>query len=319
MKRIAYVGLSTPLFYDYKHPAATAPGDLISSPNPILECPSGLLLLFDEIWFLTRSLCPQNMRALTYVKFVDEQFGGVLDDLLPRGDWESEISANPVLSARYEASRTAFFSRYQENVAKTGVWWEAAPDNHSHGIKIGNQVFTGNSASMFSALVDLQIATRLKMHNAEWITNSITQGWLSSGGEAWAPLRLTQHLMVDRIPNTQTPHGPWGAHFEEIRANPHLCDFRAWAAHQQFGSEKEIFDFKKQVDAAIKWSMKEIFLKQFDRKKLAFGAGLSLVGEALGALVPGGGLMVSGAEQLSSYLQQGQRRWQAFLVSTSPG
>ena len=75
--RIAYVGLSTPLFYDYHFPATKAPSDLSSSPNPILDSSFGIMLLFDEIWFLCRSLCPDNMRSLSYVKFMDEQ------DLLP--------------------------------------------------------------------------------------------------------------------------------------------------------------------------------------------------------------------------------------------
>jgi len=72
-KRIAYVGLSTPVFYDYKYPAPQSKADTRSSPNPILDSPYRLLLLYDEIWFLTRSLCPNNMRTLSYVKFLDEE------------------------------------------------------------------------------------------------------------------------------------------------------------------------------------------------------------------------------------------------------
>jgi hypothetical protein len=68
-KRIAYVGLSTPVFYDYKYSARETNADTRSSPNPILDSPYGLLLLYDEIWFLTRSLCPDNMRDLPYVNF----------------------------------------------------------------------------------------------------------------------------------------------------------------------------------------------------------------------------------------------------------
>jgi hypothetical protein len=70
--RIAYVGLSGPLFYDYGHLATPGPADMQSSPNPILDSPYGLLLLFDELWFLTRSVCPENMRELDYVRFLDE-------------------------------------------------------------------------------------------------------------------------------------------------------------------------------------------------------------------------------------------------------
>jgi hypothetical protein len=32
------------------------------SPNPILDSPFGLMLLYDELWFLTKDLCPTNLR-----------------------------------------------------------------------------------------------------------------------------------------------------------------------------------------------------------------------------------------------------------------
>lgn len=71
--RIAVIGLSTPLCYDYKNPIKNPSGDIYDTPNPILESPFGLLLLYDEVWFLNRNLCPQNMWNLPYVKFMDEE------------------------------------------------------------------------------------------------------------------------------------------------------------------------------------------------------------------------------------------------------
>ena len=50
--RIGYIGLSTPLAYDYSVDARRAPSDLHSSPNPLLDSPYGLMLLYDELWFL---------------------------------------------------------------------------------------------------------------------------------------------------------------------------------------------------------------------------------------------------------------------------
>src|SRR5689334_3222402 len=79
-KRIAFVGLSGPIFYDYNNQATRAASDLIDSPNPVLDSPFGLMLLFDEVWFLCRSLCPENLRGASFVKFVDET------SLLPKTD-----------------------------------------------------------------------------------------------------------------------------------------------------------------------------------------------------------------------------------------
>ena len=79
--RIGLVGLSSPVFYDYRHPASIAPSDLSSSPNPVLEGAFGALLLYDELWFLCRSLCPENMRSISCVKFLDEL--GMLPEFNP--------------------------------------------------------------------------------------------------------------------------------------------------------------------------------------------------------------------------------------------
>ena len=71
MKRRACIGLSSPTayFYDHKHE------HLKKEPwewNPILESPQGLITLFDELWFLSRVLCPVNLRREPYVKFLDD-------------------------------------------------------------------------------------------------------------------------------------------------------------------------------------------------------------------------------------------------------
>ena len=81
--RIAYIGLSYPTFYDYLHESPKTQNDTSSSPNPVIESPWGLMILYDELWFLCESLCPNNMRKLPYVKFVDKMFPDLyFDDML---------------------------------------------------------------------------------------------------------------------------------------------------------------------------------------------------------------------------------------------
>ena len=50
-RRIAYIGLSYPLLYDYKNQAEMTENDVTDSPNPIIESPLGLMILYDELWF----------------------------------------------------------------------------------------------------------------------------------------------------------------------------------------------------------------------------------------------------------------------------
>lgn len=62
--RIGLVGLSSPLFYDYGISAGRAPSDLYDSPNPVLDSPFGLMLLYDELWFsLPQPLPGEHARA----------------------------------------------------------------------------------------------------------------------------------------------------------------------------------------------------------------------------------------------------------------
>lgn len=99
-KRTAYIGISYPLLYDYRHQADKSSNDLLDSPNPIIESPLGLMIFYDEILFLCKSVCPNNMRNLPYVKFVDE----IYVDFDFKGIWEcanekeNSITVNTKLS-----------------------------------------------------------------------------------------------------------------------------------------------------------------------------------------------------------------------------
>jgi hypothetical protein len=66
-KRSAYIGLSGPLCYDYKNKLNT------DYPNPILEAPVGLMVLYDEAVFLNEIVCPKSMRNLDFVKFISDK------------------------------------------------------------------------------------------------------------------------------------------------------------------------------------------------------------------------------------------------------
>jgi len=165
--RIGFVGLSTPLFYDYRYPASIAPSDGSTSPNPILEGAFGGLLLYDELWFLCRSLCPDNMRTLSYVKFLDEM--GEVPEVDP--EWLPE--PDKIFDRR---AVDAFHNSYLDyNAVKksANVYWDAAADNHSHALKIGDIHLNGNSWNIKNVVFDLLLAGRLSQQ-VELITNSFT-------------------------------------------------------------------------------------------------------------------------------------------------
>ncbi|MDP5306434.1 hypothetical protein [Paracoccus spongiarum] len=69
--RRAFVGFSTPVGFDYNAPDRDDAG-----PPPVLIGCTGLLILYDEIWFAHPVVCPRNMRDLEYVKFICDEFPG---------------------------------------------------------------------------------------------------------------------------------------------------------------------------------------------------------------------------------------------------
>src|SRR5690242_9801153 len=122
-KRIAYVGLSSPIFYDYSRLGKPSENEM-DSPNPILDGSFGLFMLFDEIWFISRNLCPQNLRRAPFVRFLFEE--GRLPNL-------SQIQiAKPetVFTGKQRRTYSNFYRKYREAVKHVGIHWNARPDNH---------------------------------------------------------------------------------------------------------------------------------------------------------------------------------------------
>lgn len=315
--RVAFVGLSTPLFYDYRNPAGRAIADMQSSPNPILDSPFGIFLLFDEIWFLCRSLCPKNMRDLPYVKFLDES--GKLPSL---SDCESKannlaetVTADPGFYKQYQEYYDTF-KIYRETVKRVGIHWEAAPDNHTHGLKIGDIQTSANSISLRNLFFDIEIVNSIGKKNVELITNSFSQRFLEEGDNPILKAKLAELLVIDNIPNYLSPQGPYHPCVEEARNNPYLKDFRKWVSAQPVSPDaNELLDIKKEVEAAIQKSQDEIFLKYLDRKTQYFSVGRKLAAAAADIFVPGASTVATVLEELSNFFEKGERRWQGFIVS----
>jgi hypothetical protein len=55
-------------------------------PNPILEAPLGLMVLYDEVVFLNETICPKSMQDLDFIKFLSDRED--IKDLLEKIDEE---------------------------------------------------------------------------------------------------------------------------------------------------------------------------------------------------------------------------------------
>jgi hypothetical protein len=308
MKRIGYVGLSTPVFYDYRAPASKAPSDGSSSPNPIIEGAFGALLLYDELWFLCRSLCPENMRILPYVKFLDEI--GMAPDVDP--NWlptPEEVFLPAALESFSNASRS-----YQLIKDQVKVYWDAAADNHTHGLKIGNQHLSGNSWSIQNVLFDLLLVERLP-ENVELVTNSFSSLLFQTKATVGERLQLTESLILEGVPQFLSQKGPYHPCIEEVRESDFLNSFRKWIVEDAFTSNiTDINEVKKETEAKLAEAQRRIFLQYLDPRGSYKSFAETILGMGVDALIPGAGAIKDLMGQKNAEKQKQGFRWQGFII-----
>ena len=307
--RKAFVGLSTPIGFDYKNKATKAQADTVSSPNPILDSPFGLMLLFDEIIFLSRSLCPENMRHLPYVSFLDES--GAFP-VLEKAEIE-KLRQSSVNNSQYENGLS-----FQESLDNAGVVEGMGVDNHSHGLKIDSIKCYANTTS-YNLAVDSYICKKINDPSIELITNSRFQPLLETYDRAMKDIAqqslLTQLLVIENIPNYLTAQGPYHSVIEEVRENQDISEFRKWIVQQKgLTSFNEVKEMKLNVENALRDAQERLFLKHCDSKRHYLSIGKAMLGDVLGVLCPITGTLTALAEAGEDLLNPQAMRWQGFLI-----
>lgn len=308
MKRIGYVGLSTPILYDYANTARRTHSDLKSSPNPILDGAFGAMLLYDEIWFLSKSLCPQNMRNLSFVKFLDEL--GRVPEVDP--DWfqdPQEIFTVEALDAWKNSKRD-----YEGAKRDVGIYWDSQADNHTHNLKIGKAVLSGNSWTLKNVIYDILTVERLPQ-NIEFITNKFSSNLFKTQASSHRSLQLSEVLVLNAVPQFISPKGPYHPCLEEVRNSAFLNDFRAWMVEDSLAaSKKEISEIKSEVDAKLLEAQRNVFLKYLEPKGSYVSVAETLLSYGADALVPGSATIKDLLGNLNSEKQKRGSRWQGFIV-----
>lgn len=308
MKRIGYIGLSSPIFYDYATTATRAPSDIHSSPNPILEGAFGSMLLYDELWFLCRSLCPENMRQLSYVKFLDEI--GLVKDIAFNVVPPPEAVFSKDALARYSNSS----SRYSEMVRKSRFYWDHRVDNHTHTLDVCGFRLNGNSWNARAAVIDLMVVELIE-HEVELITNSFTAALFQNEVSERNRIEIAQQLVLDTVPQFLSETGPYHPCLEEVRDSNYLHDFRRWMRREfSTAGERELAEIKDEIDTKIADSKRDVFLKHLDRRGTYATLAHSLLGIGADSLIPGISNIKGLAGLYTAERKKESIRWQGFLI-----
>lgn len=324
--RKAFVGLSGPLFFDYQHHFLADASDPGPSPNPILDSPAALALLYDEVWFLCRALCPESMRGQPYVRYV-------LEDPAMRkrlAGFEMDESANDEFleHARHHLRTPHLITDYDASVYGTGAkWWKtqgSAIDNHGYPLDLSPlkvRARSSNSMNISCVLFDQALVDHLG-GRYELVVNACMQRVLAPGPSDGAAdarslaeeVSLTDAITLGRLPTRLTTAGPDTRYLEALRDSGCLPAFRAWIAdYPSHVSPAELRDIEREVDDAIDTQLRE-FWRGFEPVEFTLSTCKTLVAEGLGFLLPPVGKALDGAKRFHEWRRLKAGRWSAFLA-----
>lgn len=311
-KTRAFIGLSGPIGYNYERL-----GKRRSTPNPILEDVTGLLLCYDELIFLCRELCPQDMRDLPYVSFVTED----------------SVQADRALVAA-EQSKEIYKSLRHEPADLSGLWASTLNlmvgelrgiDNHGRPLLEYDTLPTPNCASAENAVVDRIVAQSLDLGELDILVNSCASKMLNGintdliDNPNFAPwhLDVASKIAGIRVPNSLGLDGGYNEAIEDVRSHQYVADFR----RHLLGRNPEEVPVDAMVDSINDLAAtyaQEAFRKDLSKGRTYASVGKMLTGSLLSFLPGPAGTLASLTCEIPSIIVDSRRRkasrWAGFVV-----
>jgi hypothetical protein len=329
--RRAYIGVSSPIAYDrsrefsigYKNKEFVIPIGLsaiyngLPYPTPIFESAYGMALFFDELWFLSRALCPPNMQHLPFVHFVTES------------TYISEIQdkyrdANKTLKI-FENDPSDYFSLIKDCTDAKQIKeelqlpWDAQLTDRSEIFGWGGQLIFGSIGKFEHVQVDLDLMSYLSIPNLELVTNRfstpIIEKLTGKSQRNTDAANTAELLLFDSIPNYLSRDGSFHPSINEARNDPFITDFRKWVTDSRQLSIKELADLARETQVAITSLYAKLIRNHFGDGELRSSLASAIVGAGAELLLPG---ITSGVALTSSLINERKRRkirYQGFLMS----
>ncbi len=208
VKRKAFVGLSGPLFYDYANMMTD------KFPNPVLEAPMGLSLLFDEIIFLDERVCPKNMHDLDFIKILSYSELKDYRERLANGFGGDEIPGGSIEVCQYQ-DPGEIINPIQQKIAPFSKWKEESAET--------DYFFTPDSYDPVLIVLDEYIANKEIAYS---ISNSASDQRHRSMFNNLKKTKVIENLISDKIPNYLHEDGPDIDTILEFRNKPNIKQFR---------------------------------------------------------------------------------------------
>lgn len=322
--RRAYIGFSSPVGYSYKLQAEPTRNNLDSSPNPVLFGSMGLMTLFDELWFACESLCPQSMRGLPYVKYLD-QHGPRMEFEQSEFDTEIERLEETLVEPRdFEAFNRPFGGLPEAWSDCVAGFEELATDNHTHGLAFHNLRLSGNPAQR-QLLWDHWLLARIKDLGLNLVYNPLTAdlAMRSPRDPSFDPFSTLRELEVTEqvltlgsLYDITGPQGPYHPVIDQLREDELLTDFRQWAAQNRGRMDnKDLRTIQEDVDAKVREFTDKALRSYVKRENLA-SVGVQLVKGGVFDLIPGGSVISTVSDAMEQNKQAERDGWKAYIALT---
>lgn len=329
--RRAYIGLSSPVAYDYSNkfrvgispdvdfkpePLYAVGYNGLPYPTPILESPFGLMLFYDELWFLSRALCPPDMQNLPYVHFIFET--DYIENVYGKYvNYESKSVSNVIKNEYFNI--TVPHKGVIENIKNSfPINWDAKLSDSSEIFMVSNMGCFGHSGKLESLLIDLVFMSHFGIPNLELITNRFTDKMLEHlSYETLEHSNLAtaiEPILIDNIPNYLNKNGCYHPSIEEARSDQFLSDFRNWlSTFPKSVTPIEVSEIADEARNKLKLMQNEIFIKYLSPKTYYLATGKGLLNAGVDLLLPGVG---AGLDLLDTALEGRKAekiRWLGFM------
>jgi hypothetical protein len=293
--RKALVGYSSPIGYYYNFERERG------NPCSIVEAPLSLLVLYDEIWFMSRDLCPYNLIDLTYVHFVDEE---LFPEGLPADFSKGLESPNEIKDFPWD---------YWKSSVENSFVSEARFDNHARGRLFGELSILPTPGSYDNFLVDYYVAEKFGL---ELVENSVNSLWMTSFAKSMLSMQTSEHLLMPKLPSFQSLEGPYHPFIEDLRKDGLIYSYRQKMIEISRDSNFEgLTELKLKLDLEYQRIVAELAVGEFSNKRIVDGAASLTVGQ-----VPIISNIVSGIQGINTlrnaYKNKKNNSWAGFIART---
>lgn len=269
------------------------------------------MLLYDELWFICESLCPENMRGCKFVHFLYEE-----DALPDLGDIESE---EPFQEHRKrvdpDGTGAVPMVHWSHGDLPLPTSWDARWDNHSHQLDIGGSGQMANAGSIQQILFDLSVMERLGNDEVELIGNRVGQQRLEVIRAPKVETRLSHELVVSHVPNYLGRLGPYHEIVDDLRQDQNLRDFRRWVARTAPTTDQEAHDMVEHVERTLKDAQRNALREELSSRYYYLSIAKTVVTGVADALIPGSGAVSQTLADIRALRSARDRRYQGFLLS----